>query len=108
MFNNYVFLKLFLVERLHSKVSAHGHIVFANSLWSYFMLNKQFDNADNILKELKNSKFIQYRQLLSDIRTNNNIELGNKLLEIIPHLKEISQSTNIGLVYSALIDAYGL
>jgi len=94
------------IERLHSKVSAHGYIVFANSLWSYFMLNKQFDNATNIVKELENSKFVQYRQLLTDIRTNNNIELGNKLLEIIPQFKEINHNANIGLVYSALIDAY--
>jgi len=72
------------------------------------MLNKRFDDAANIIKELKNAKFIQYRQLLSDIRSNNNIELGNKLLEILPNFKEINQPTNIGLVYSALIDAYGL
>jgi len=99
---------VFLVERLHAKVSGRGHIIFANSLWSHYMLNKQFDNAANIIKEFENSKFIQYRQLLSDIRSNNNIELGNKLLEILPNLKEINHPANIGLVYSALIDAYGM
>lgn len=82
-------------------------MVFANSLWSHFMLNKKFDEASNIAKEFENEKFVQYRQLLSDIRTNNNIELGYKLLEVIPIFKEINQNANLGLIYSALIDSYG-
>lgn len=94
------------IERLHTKVSPHGYMVFANSLWSHFMLNKKFDEASNIAKEFENEKFVQYRQLLSDIRTNNNIELGYKLLEVIPIFKEINQNANLGLIYSALIDSY--
>lgn len=74
---------------------------------SYFLLNKDFDKAIIISKELENEKFIQYRQLLSDIRMNHNVEMGYKLLEIIPNLKGINQNSNIGLVYSAIIDSYG-
>lgn len=71
------------------------------------MLNKEFDKATLITKVLENEKFIQYRQLLADIRLNNNIELGYKLLEVLPILKEINQNANSGLVYSAIIDSYG-
>lgn len=103
----YIFDQYFLVERLHAKVSTHGYKIFANSLWSYFMIINDFDKANNIVKELENQKFIQYRHLLTDIRSNNNIEMGYKLLEIIPSFKEINQNSNIGLVYSAIIDSYG-
>lgn len=58
-------------------------------------------------KELENEKFIQYRQILANIRVNHNIETGYKLIEIIPNLKGINQNSNIGLVYSAIIDSYG-
>lgn len=71
------------------------------------MLNKEFDKALNIAKELEHENFIQYRQLLSDIRTNNNIELGYKLLEMLPKFKEINQNANSGVIYSAIIDSYG-
>lgn len=81
--------------------------MFANSLWSYFMLNKEFDKANNIIKELENEKFVQYRQLLSKIRKDNNVELGYKLLDVIPNLKELNQNSAMGLVYSAIIDVYG-
>ncbi|KAL4132666.1 hypothetical protein QTP88_009784 [Uroleucon formosanum] len=95
-----------MIERLHTKVSPHGHKIFANSLWSHFMLNKKFDEASNIAKEFENEKFVQYRQLLSDIRINNNIELGYKLLEVMPIFKKINQSANLGIIYSAIIDSY--
>ncbi|XP_025193243.1 leucine-rich PPR motif-containing protein, mitochondrial [Melanaphis sacchari] len=95
-----------IIERLHTKVSPHGYKIFANSLWSHFMLNKKFDEAFKIAKELENEKFIQYRQLLSDIRSNNNIELGYKLLEVLPKFKETNQNANLGIVYSAIIDSY--
>jgi len=72
------------------------------------MLNKQFDNAANIVKEIENSRTIQYRQLLSKIRLNNDVELGIKLLEVLPNFKQSNYATNAGLVYSALIDTYGL
>lgn len=101
------FLKIFLVERLHTKVSAYGHNIFANSLWSYFMLNNEFDKADNFVKELENDKYIQYRHLLSAIRLNANFELGYKLIEVMSNFKEINQNSTIGLIYSAIIDAYG-
>jgi len=71
------------------------------------MLNKKFDEASNISKEFENEKFVQYRQLLADIRTNNNIELGYKLLEVIPTFKEVNQNANLGIIYSAIIDSYG-
>lgn len=72
------------------------------------MVNKDYDNAVNISKELENVKFIQYRQLLSEIRTNNDVDLGFKLVEIISNnLKGMNQNINIGLVYSAIIDSYG-
>jgi len=71
------------------------------------MLNKKFDEASNIAKEFESEKFIQYRQLLSDVRTNNNIELGYKLLEAIPTFKEFNQKSNLGIVYSAIIDSFG-
>lgn len=97
----------FLVEKLHAKLSVNGYTILANSLLSYFLLNKDFDKATIISKELEHEKFIQYRQLLADIRLNNNIDIGYKLLEIIPILKGINQNSNIGLVYSAIIDSYG-
>jgi len=71
------------------------------------MLNKEFDKAFNLVKELENENYIQYRQLLSDIRTNNNIELGLKLLEVLPKFKKINQNANSGVIYSAIIDSYG-
>lgn len=71
------------------------------------MLNKEFDKALNIVKEFENENFIQYRQLLSDIRMNNNIELGYKLLEMLPTFREINQNSNSGIIYSAIIDSYG-
>lgn len=72
------------------------------------MLNKEFDKAIDIAKEFENKKFVQYRQLLSEIRTNNNVELGFKLLEMVPNkLKGLNQDVNIGLVYSAIIDSFG-
>lgn len=98
---------ILLVERLHKKVSAHGHKLFANSLWSHYMLNKDFEKAKILATEFENDKFIQYRQLLSEIRSNHNIELGYKLIEILPTFKTMNQNTNIGLVYSAIIDSYG-
>lgn len=96
-----------LVERLNTKVSPHGYKVFANCLWSHFMMNNMFDEANNIAKEFENEKFVQYRHLLSDIRLNKNIELGHKLIEIIPTFKEVNQNANLGIVYSAIIDSYG-
>lgn len=98
---------MFLVERLHSKISKHGHSVFANSLWSYFMLNNEFDKAFNMAQQFKNVQHIQYRQLLNAIRSSNNIELGLKLVETLPIFEGINQNKNIGLVYSAIIDSYG-
>lgn len=71
------------------------------------MLNKKFDEAFKIAHEFENEKFIQYRQLLSDIRSNHNIELGYKLLEVLPKFKATNQNANLGLVYSAVIDSYG-
>jgi len=71
------------------------------------MLNNEFDKASIIGKELENDKFIQYRHLLNNIRTNNNIELANKLLEVFPTFKRLNQNSNIGIIYSALIDSYG-
>jgi len=71
------------------------------------MLNKKFDEAFNIAHEFESEKFIQFRQLLSDIRSNHNIELGYKLLEVFPKFKAANQNANIGLVYSAVIDSYG-
>lgn len=98
---------IFLVERLHTKVSAHGYSVFSNALWSYFMLNKDFDKAINIGKDMENVKFVQYRQLLSEIRSSNNVELGFKLIDILPIFKKINLNSNLGVVYSAIIDSYG-
>ncbi|CAH1737969.1 unnamed protein product [Aphis gossypii] len=95
-----------IIERLHTKVSPFGYKIFANSLWSHFMLNKKFDEAFKIAHEFENEKFIQYRQLLSDIRSNHNIELGYKLLEVLPKFKATNQNANLGLVYSAVIDSY--
>lgn len=74
---------------------------------TYFLLNKDFAKATTISKELENEKFIQYRQLLADIRLNHNVEMGYQLLKIIPNLKGINQNSNTGLIYSALIDSYG-
>jgi len=71
------------------------------------MLNKKFDEAFNIANEFENEKFVQFRQLLSDIRSNNNIELGYKLLEVLPKFKAANQNGNLGIVYSAIIDSYG-
>lgn len=71
------------------------------------MINNEFDKAINIVKELENEHYIQYRHLLSEIRMKNNTELGYKLLEIIPSFKEINLNSSNGLVYSALIDSYG-
>lgn len=81
--------------------------MFANALWTYFLLNKEFDKAFNIAKELENEKFFQYRRVLIDIRTNNNIELGHKFLEMLPTFKNINRDSTIGLIYSAIIDSYG-
>lgn len=71
------------------------------------MMSKEFDKADNIAKEFENEPHIQYRHLLSDIRVNNNTEMGYKLLEVLPSFKEINLHANIGLVYSAILDSYG-
>lgn len=98
---------MFLVERLHKKVSGHGYKVFGNSLWSHYMLNNDFEKAKILAKDFEDDKFIQYRQLLAEIRSNNNVELGYKFLEIIPILKSLNQNVNSGLVYSAIIDSYG-
>lgn len=81
--------------------------MFANALWTYFLLNKEFDKAFNIAKELENEKFLQYRHVLIDIRKNNNIELGYKFLEMLPTFKNINCDSTIGLIYSAIIDSYG-
>ncbi|VVC25742.1 Pentatricopeptide repeat,Tetratricopeptide-like helical domain [Cinara cedri] len=94
------------VERLNSKVISHGHIEFANSLWSYFMLNKEYEKALTLVKVFEDAKFIQYRYLLSEIRLNNNIEMAHKFLEILPSFKNIDQNKNAGLIYSAMIDSY--
>lgn len=98
---------MLLVERLHKKVLPYGYILFGNSLWSYYMLSKDFEKAKILAKDFENEKYIQYRQLLSDIRSNHNIELAYKLLEIFPIFKTINQNINSGLVYSAIIDSYG-
>lgn len=71
------------------------------------MLNKEYEKAATLVKVLEDSKFIQYRYLLSDIRLNNNIEIAHKLLEILPSFKEIDHNKNAGLIYSAMIDSYG-
>lgn len=81
--------------------------MFANTLWTYFLLNKEFDKAFNIAKELENEKFFQYRHALIDIRKNNNIELGYKFLEMLPTFKNINRDSTSGLIYSAIIDSYG-
>lgn len=70
-------------------------------------MNKEFDKAAIVAKELETEQYVQYRQLLSEVRSNNNIELGYKLLEIIPALRNINQKSNLGLVYSSIIDSYG-
>lgn len=98
---------VFLVERLHTKLATIGHTVFANSLWSYYMLNKDFDKASSIVKDLSDAPYVQYRHLLSDIRSNNNIELGYKLIETIPMFKHLNQNSNLGVIFSAIIDAHG-
>lgn len=97
----------FSVERLNTKIISHGHKMLTNSLWTYFMLNKEFEKATTIVKDLENEKFLQYRHLLSDIRLKNNIEAAYKFIEILPGFKKINQSTTLGLIYSALIDSYG-
>lgn len=97
----------FLVERLNSKVIPQGLKGFANSLWSYFMLNKEYEKATIIAKDLENEQYIQYRYLLNDIRTNNNIEVGYKFIELMPSFKKFDHSTSLGLVYSAMVDSYG-
>lgn len=98
---------IFLVERLNSKVISHDQKVFANSLWSYFMLNKEYEKADLIANDLENEQYIQFRYLLNDIRSKNNIEVGYKFIEVMPRFKRLTQNTNLGLIYSAMIDSYG-
>lgn len=70
------------------------------------MLNKNFDRAADISKDLENTKVLQFRHLLTEIRSNHNIELGQKFIEILPIFKEINQNQSIGLAYSAMIDSY--
>ncbi|XP_050423237.1 leucine-rich PPR motif-containing protein, mitochondrial-like [Adelges cooleyi] len=95
------------IEEINSKLAPKGITVFANSLWSYFMLNNEFDKADKLIGDLDVSTRIQYRHILVNIRSKGNFELGQKLLSTISKLKGLAnKNTNLGLVYCALIDGH--
>ncbi|XP_050542701.1 leucine-rich PPR motif-containing protein, mitochondrial-like isoform X8 [Daktulosphaira vitifoliae] len=98
---------LSLIENIEAILKSKGNTVFTNSLWSYFMLNGAYNKAEKLISSLENCERIQYRHILADIRSNNNVELGTKMLEMIPKLKALpNKNSNKGLIYSALIDGY--
>ncbi|XP_054153068.1 leucine-rich PPR motif-containing protein, mitochondrial-like [Oppia nitens] len=76
-----------------------------NMVWINCMKSGRYDDAKRIYDSCPKFKdFLLFSSLLDTIRENNNTELAKQLIEMVS-TSNLTQKT-IGVVYSALIDAY--
>lgn len=97
------------VERLICKCTKKGDEagIGQTVLWTYFMIEKKYNEADAIWKMHFQDKdnIVIFKKLLARINKNSDLELCVKLMSILESKKNISAPT-LGILYGIMINLY--